>query len=179
MSNQIWVSQINDTYNDLKSDNPSDQTLENLSSLNIVYTDMLNYINEYKGIKSEVENSIGNCFNLTLLFPPCTINYSTYINTQNVCNLEVPVECGLWTKILSDFESLKNGISNLIGEYNVQCISPNPGPIDSTIKKSEEFFDGVEVVKKQNALTTQEETQLKLLTEDNEKLILEINTTGS
>ena len=175
-SNQIWVSEINSIYLDLSSDNPTTETLENLASLNIVYTDMLNYINEYKRIKSEVESSIGSCFNLTLLFPPCEINYNGFVNTQNVCNLEVPVECGLWTKILSDFESLKAGITNLITEYNVQCISPNPGPIDSTIKKSEDFFEGVEVVKKQNALTTQEEEQLKILTDSNEKLILKIRT---
>jgi hypothetical protein len=178
-SNQIWVNQINDIYTNLKSDNPSTEILDNLSNLNIVYTDMLFYIQEYKRIKSEVESNIGSCFSLTLNSSNCNINYGNYINTQSICNLEVPVECGLWTNILTDLESLKNGISNLISEYNVQCISPNPGPIDSTIKKSEEFFEGVEVVKKQNALTTQEETQLKVLTESNEKLILEINSLQS
>ena len=41
---------------ELKSDsNPSIETLDNLSSLNIVYTDMLYYINEYKRLKSVVE----------------------------------------------------------------------------------------------------------------------------
>ncbi len=132
-SNQIWVNQINDIYSNLKSDNPSTEILDNLSNLNIVYTDMLFYIQEYKRIKSEVESNIGSCFSLTLNSSNCNINYGNYINTQSICNLEVPVECGLWTNILTDLESLKNGISNLISEYNVQFISLNQVPLESTI----------------------------------------------
>ncbi len=179
-SNQVWVEQINDIYRELKIDaNPSTETLDNLSSLNIVYTDMLFYINEYKRIKSDVESIIDSCFNTPITFPLCDIDYSSFVKTENVCNLEISVECGLWTKILTDYESLILWVNNIIAKINTDCYSPNPGPINSVEKQTEKVFDEIEVFKKQNTLTKQEEKQLKILNSVNLKLTEEINTLKS
>ena len=115
--NQNWVSQINTTYGELFN-NP---TQDLLASLNFNTAEILQFIEKYKTIKANVENEISGCFNLTLLFPTCDIQYNNYITTQSVCNLEVPLECGIWSKLLTDYKTLESAIMNVIGQYNSLC----------------------------------------------------------
>ena len=61
---------------------------------------------------------ISGCFNLTLLYPSCDIDYNSYINTQNICNLEMPLECGLWSKLLTDYKTLEESIKTIINQYS-------------------------------------------------------------
>jgi hypothetical protein len=115
--NQNWVSEINTTYGELFN-NP---TQDLLASLNFNTAEILQFIEKYKTIKANVENEISGCFNLTLLFPTCDIQYNNYITTQSVCNLEVPLECGIWSKLLTDYKTLESAIMNVIGQYNSLC----------------------------------------------------------
>ena len=115
--NQNWVSQINTTYGELFN-NPTEDLL---ASLNFNTAEILQFIQKYKTIKANVENEISGCFNLTLLFPTCDIQYNNYITTQSVCNLEVPLECGIWSKLLTDYKTLESAIMNVIGQYNSLC----------------------------------------------------------
>jgi len=115
--NQNWVSQINTTYGELFN-NPTEDLL---ASLNFNTAEILQFIQKYKTIKANVENEISGCFNLTLLFPTCDIQYNNYITTQSICNLEVPLECGIWSKLLTDYKTLESAIMNVIGQYNSLC----------------------------------------------------------
>ena len=153
--NQNWVSQINTTYGELFI-NPSQDLL---ATLNFNTGEILQFIEKYKNIKSNVENEISGCFNLTLLFPTCDIQYNNYITTQSICNLEVPLECGIWSKLLTDYKTLESAIMNVIGQYNSLCAEP----LNDTISQ-------IDVIKTFNGLTTQETTELEKLKSSEDKL---------
>ena len=62
-----------------------------------------------------------------ILLPPtsfCDIDYNQYIETENICSLDVPLECGLWTKTLSDYRKLIDSVQNVINQYQLNCGEP-------------------------------------------------------
>ena len=171
-NNQIWVNQINQTYGQLF--NP---TTELLSSLNFNTAEIITYIETYKTVKSEVESIIEGCFNLELLYPICDINYGNYINTQSICNLKIPLECGIWSKLLTDYKTLENAITNVINQYSSICLDENGnlksssgfgGNKNASDPITDETMDQINNLKAYNNLTTQLEEELtKLKSEEN------------
>ena len=160
--NSTWVSQIDQTYNSLFAATPVI-----IESLNFNTAEMIGYIDTYKDIKSELEELIQECLTLTLVFPPCDINYGEYINTQSVCSLEVPLECGLWTKILTDYRVLKDAITGLIEQYNLKCSKEEDTPIYPPMVE----IDGI---KAYNRLGTELEEELNGLKDEEDKFKEEI-----
>ncbi len=160
-TNQIWVSQINETYNQLFT-----PTTELLTSLNFNTSEIISYIENYKTIKSEVETLISGCFNLTLLYPSCDIDYNSYINTQNICNLEMPLECGLWSKLLTDYKTLEESIKTIINQYSAL------GCDGSTIDDNTNIINEPKIANTQkiNELGTQLEEELNKLKVGEEEL---------
>ena len=115
-TNQTWVAQINQTYGELFNPTP-----ELLSSLNFNTSEIVSYINTYKSVKEEVETIIQGCYTLNMVYPSCEINYNNYINTQSVCNLEIPLECGIWSKLLTDYKTLVTAIETVLNQYSSDC----------------------------------------------------------
>jgi hypothetical protein len=56
-----------------------------------------------------------------MLYPLCEINYNNYINTQSICNLEIPLECGIWSKLLTDYKTLVTAIETVLNQYSSDC----------------------------------------------------------
>ena len=163
--NQTWVSQINQTYDNLYN-NPT-PTL--ISSLNFNMVEILNFIDTLKTIKTEVEQIVNGCFNINLVFPECDIDYSNYITTQTVCTIEVPLECGIWTKVLSDYKSLQEAIKNIINQYENTC--ENNVPNEKSYNQPLEEINDIKVF---NRLSSQENDQLEILKSEEVKLKIEI-----
>ena len=115
-TNQSWVAQINQTYGELFNPTP-----ELLSSLNFNTSEIVSYIDTYKSVKEEVETIIQGCYTLNMLYPLCEINYNNYINTQSICNLEIPLECGIWSKLLTDYKTLVTAIETVLNQYSSDC----------------------------------------------------------
>jgi hypothetical protein len=101
-----------------------------------------------------------------LVFPPCDIDYTNYITNQNVCSLEFPLECGIWTKILSDYKSLEGAIENIINLYGAQC-----GDLEPTVDEDSKFTD-IDDIKTYNRLSKQEDDQIYRLKYGNTEVIL-------
>jgi hypothetical protein len=98
-TNQTWVNNIKQTFNTL-SNNPSQSFL---NSLDFNYSDILSLIKEYTKIKNYLLNSCGD---VNLDISLCDIDYENYITTQNVCSLQIPLECGLWSLMYGSYEKL-------------------------------------------------------------------------
>ena len=177
-TNQTWVTQIDQTYQNI---NDADNSGE-LSSLNVditVATEIKGYLETYNEIKKQIEANISGCFDLSLSYPSCGIDYESYINpqqTQNICNLEVPLECGLWTKLLTDFKTLINAIETIIEQYNDLCDREenknNPNESDTIENETSKTIDKI---KTYNSLSTQLEKELEKLKEEETKLKEEIS----
>jgi len=157
-TNQIWVSQINETYNQLFT-----PTTELLTSLNFNTSEIVTYIENYKTIKSEVESLIAGCFNLTLLYPSCDIEYTNYINTQNICNLEMPLECGIWSKLLTDYKTLEESIKTIINQYSALGCDGSTVGGDSNTTTTPTNETKIANIQEFNALGTQLEDELDKL----------------
>jgi hypothetical protein len=116
-TNQSWVNNITQTYNDILSQNS-----QTLSSLNFDYTPILGEIKKYDEIKNKLLTIVSNlptsCFVFNFNVGACEIKYEKYITTQNVCSLQIPLECGLWSKLYGDYEQLSSEISELIELIN-------------------------------------------------------------
>ena len=174
-TNQVWVEQINQTYGELF--NP---TTELLTTLNFNTSEIISYINTYKSVKEEVETIIQGCFTLNMLYPPCTIDYNSYINTQNICNLEMPLECGVWSKLLTDYKTLVKAIETVINQYLSEC-GNNVNDNDDITKRNSsapiesEASKNIDEIKVFNRLTTQLEEELDKLRREAGILEKEIN----
>ena len=172
-TNQTWVNNITQTYNDILSQNS-----QTLSSLNFDYTPILGEIKKYNEIKNKLLSIVSNlptsCFVFNFNVGACEIKYENYITTQNVCSLQIPLECGLWSKLYGDYEQLSSEISELIEliNRNLELCLKNPdvnvstnGDIDISTGLNPQL-EIVNDIKVHNSLSTQKNVQLDNYTID-------------
>ena len=122
--NQGWVNTIDLNYNGLI--NP---TTEITNNLNYSFTQYLDFINTYENAVSQLTLLPEECFNFNFSLSGCDIDYSCYIQTQSICTLQIPIECGLWTKIYHNYIKLYSEIEKNIELYNnylVECLKVTP-----------------------------------------------------
>jgi len=162
-SNQLWVNTITQNYNTL-SNSP---TLEFLNSLDFNYSDMLTFIKEYESIKNDLIKVLGSCYNINFDVKPCEINYGNYITTQNVCSLQMPLECGLWSKIYSNYEKLNSELRKTL-ENVLKCAEA------VGVDFFEEPYKEVVAAKEFNFLTKQKVEQTDIYTEQETSLRLKL-----
>ena len=107
-TNQTWVDTINTEYVSLKNGGNNSQLSVDLTTFISGYTNTVNNLNDI----------IDGCYNLTIPnTDDCNIDYSEYIQTTNVCSLDVPLECGLWTKTLTDYRNLIDAVNDTITQF--------------------------------------------------------------
>ena len=122
VSNEDNLNNINNTYESIKSQIYDGSVSELLNGSILSYENTLNEVNLLVDSLNPTLSTSNNCFSLNLdSTENCQINYGEYINTQNLCSLDIPLECGLWTKTATDYKILINGIKNIIEEYSVLC----------------------------------------------------------
>ena len=194
-TNIDWVDEINTTYEEIKDGTPTPTPTPNFN-LPIVLTD---YIGDYTGIVTQLEDIINSVTVLqevpssedppvevtvdcpyTLDIPPlsgCDIdNYTEYVQTDNVCSLNVPLECGLWTKTLTDYRNLIVAVNNTIDQFTTNCgetIIESPAVVN---RKTTDSGTGiVKAIQNKNKLQTEKDSQLKTLSEEREKLGIKIS----
>ena len=171
VSNENNLNNINNTYESIINGTYSDVVIPSALTAITNYETTLGDINtllEQWTPPNEVNASLLNaipCFSLNLdPTENCEINYGEYINTQTVCSLDIPLECGLWTKVATDYKILIAGVRDIIEEYSVLCPDNEiGGDIDGGNNKSstggnddgtntkinnEGFFEGIEVKEK-------------------------------
>jgi hypothetical protein len=146
--NSIWVKIIEENYSNL-----SNPTTEFLLTLNFPYTELINYVNTYNSIKNEITLLVSGCYRVNFTLPKCDINYDEYIRTTNICSLDLPLECGLWSRLLMDYTVLKNNISRILSTYYRVCQVFT----DNTVKKGN---TSVEIIKGENYIISQRDEQL-------------------
>ena len=152
-----------------------------LNLLNFNYGPMFDFVQTYKTIKQSIESKLTNCFVVDFTVQPCDIDYKKYITNNNVCSLDLPIECGFWSNILTDYNTLKNGIEGIINQYKSLC-----GLFDPYETELEVYEGGIEITKEKNTLNEQKDKELNILeTEQKElqttidSLLNEINTKNS
>lgn len=119
-TNKTWNKELKNYYTQLITT----PTTTFLSGLGFNYNDILNLSNEMVNIYSSVENIVVNgngCYILNREEVSCEINYSKLIRTNNICALNLPLECGLWTNLYWDYKSRIDAITKLINEFEVKC----------------------------------------------------------
>ena len=166
--NSLWVDSINQTYTDLSQNITN---LEFLETLDFDYTQYIEVINNLTGVELSLSILPSDCFNFDLNLDDCNIDYSCYITTQNVCSLEIPLECGLWTLLSNKYEKLYDELIRNIKEFKLffetDC---------ERISKPKEQYDGSTKINK----TTNESQKNANELEQNSKKITEeiINITN-
>ena len=168
-TNSIWVTEINEQYQSIKDGN----ILEEIPG------DLTSYITDYETTLNSLNNLLSGCYNI--LFPlveSCDINYGEYIQTQSVCSLDVPLECGIWTKTLTDYRNLIDSVNSVITQYSNNCVSGDiivQSPVTITQKTPEKdpATSVVQTIQKKNKLQSEEDNELKTLTKEREKLNIE------
>ena len=136
-----------------------------LNSLNFNYGDMIQYVESYKQIKEEIEILTDKCFAFDFTIQPCDIDYTQYIRTESVCSLDVPLECGFWSSILSDYYGLKNGLENLISQYQSLCSDFDTFTNDLTV-----YEDNIKTTTEINSLNEQKVEQLNIIENEQKQL---------
>ena len=174
-TNINWVNDINTLYDEIKDGNIPTLT----PPLPIGLT---NYIEDYTTIVNEINHDISNhdCSTYTLVIPPlidsCDIDYNEYIKTQNVCSLDVPLECGLWTKTLTDYRNLIVAVNTTINQFTEEC---GEWTANSPIKYNKPTSDAgtgiVKAVQNKNKLLAEKDSGLKTLSKEREKLVIKIS----
>ena len=158
-TNQVWVNTIIQNYNTL-SNNPSS---EFLNSLNFNYSELLTFIKAYGEIKNELISLLDNCYTINFSVDPCEINYGEYITTQSICSLQLPLECGLWSKVNSDYQKLQSEIDRVINLYNNNCSNePVGGGTSTNTPIGNDPILLVELDKELNGIVSQKDAQLKV-----------------
>jgi hypothetical protein len=165
-SNDLWVSNVNQQY----------QTLLNGGSLSQGSSQykvgMLTYIDEYTTTLNSLNDLLSGCYTLPTPVPSeCNIQYGEYIKTSSVCSLDVPLECGIWTKTLTDYRNLIDSVNSAIIQYSGLCdvgeiivnspatTTPN-NPYENSKNKS------IQITKSKNKLQSELNNELKILTSE-------------
>ncbi len=112
--NQQWLDTINENYLAITNND-----VEFLEGVDYSYQTYVPYINNYQNVISDLNELPLNCFNFDLTLPECDINFDCYIQTQNICSLQIPLQCGLWTKLYHNYITLSNQIRENITQYNL------------------------------------------------------------
>ena len=203
--NELWVKQITDTYLNIAQKNKAV-----LNTLKFDYTPISTQVTKYFDLKSKFQDLIPYvvitdpdnrsswrkyCFTPDFTEEPCDIIYNNYITTQNVCSLNMPLECGLWSKLYGDYEKLSSEVTRLIEEYitniaNCGGLSYIPGtdgngplPTGGGTGLGQVFKDSTPqaemfVVDRErtfNSLETQKQEQIAILKSDELTLSTNIN----
>ena len=168
-TNQIWVDIINTEYNSLKNG-----TSTNNSQLSV---DLTTFITEYSDIVNNLNVIIDDCdYSLTIPNSDgCNIIYDEYIQATNVCSLDVPLECGLWTKTLTDYRNLIDAVNNTITQFTGYCgevIVNSPVTINRQIPDTSAGI--VKAVQNKNKLKKKKNSELKTLSVERGKLDIKI-----
>ena len=194
--NELWVKKITDTYLNIAQKNRAV-----LNTLNFDYTPISTQVTKYFDLKSKFQDLIPYvvitdpdnrnswrkyCFTPDFTEEPCDIIYDNYITTQNVCSLNMPLECGLWSKLYGDYEKLSSEVTRLIEEYNTNITncggltyqpyayeSVSPSESNSVSTQPEMFV--VDRERTFNSLETQKQEQIAILKSDELTLTSNIN----
>jgi len=141
-NNQTWVNFIYDQY----------QSIVDGEIIGGVPVQLIDYITNLNTTFNSLTTTLNGCYSIpTSLFGSCDINYSEYIQTQNICSLDVPLECGLWTNTLSNYRLLIGAIENIISEFNKNCGRPTITNLDGTISDGDKTL-----VNHKNEIATKE-----------------------
>ena len=165
-TNQTWVDTINTEYVSLKNGGNNSQLSVDLTTFISGYTNTVNNLNDI----------IDGCYNLTIPnTDDCNIDYSEYVQTTNVCSLDVPLECGLWTKTLTDYRNLIDAVNDTITQFTGDCgnFSVN-SPVIVERKTSDVALGRVKAIQNKNKLKTEKESELKTFSEEKVKLEVKI-----
>jgi len=178
-SNDLWLTTVNQEYQALLNG-------DSISQGNSQYkVGMLTYIDEYTTTLNSLNDLLSGCYTLpTPTSSDCNIQYGEYIKTSSVCSLDVPLECGIWTKTLTDYRNLIDSVTSAIVQYSGYCdvgeiIINSPAtttpknPYENSANKS------VQIIKSKNKLQSELNGELKILTEERSKLEVKIGTIDS
>lgn len=164
-SNNLWVDQITTTYDGILSQNTTI-----LSSLNFNYIPILNEIQKYNTLKNNLIELVStlptSCFVFNFNVEPCDILYENYITTTNVCSINAPLECGLWSKLYGDFEKLSSEINRLIELYNSNielCLKSVEAVGLTSANTPAKEIKTIDNIKESNKLDTQKQQQIDSL----------------
>jgi hypothetical protein len=122
--NQQWINTIDENYIGL-----SNFTTDFIESIDYSYSEYISYINTYENTVTQLSTLPTECFEFDLTLFDCDIDYSCYLQTQNVCSLQIPIECGLWTKIYHNYVKLHSEIERnieLYQQYLKACDTKRP-----------------------------------------------------
>jgi hypothetical protein len=168
-TNETWVNYVNETYESVKDSLP-------ISLKHPLPSDLTAFITEYSDIVNNLNVIIDGCdYSLTIPTDDCNIDYSEYIQTTNVCSLDVPLECGLWTKTLTDYRNLIDAVNNTITQFTGYCgevIVNSPVTINRQIPDTSDGI--VKAVQNKNKLKTEKNSELKTLSVERGKLDIKI-----
>ena len=160
-NNENWVNYINEQHQDIK-----DGVIikENFP------VELTDYIHNFDDTLNNLNTTLNGCYNISLPNTEfCDIDYSQYIQTENVCSLDVPLECGLWSKTLSDHRKLITSIEDVISQYQLNCVETPITNNDGTPKSAEsnngENLENKQATEKQSLITSKNTTQKQLDTE--------------
>ena len=165
-TNQTWVDTINTEYVSLKNGGNNSQLSVDLTTFISGYTNTVNNLNDI----------IDGCYNLTIPnTDDCNIDYSEYVQTTNVCSLDVPLECGLWTKTLTDYRNLIDAVNDTITQFTGDCGNFYVNsPVIVERKTSDVALGRVKAIQNKNKLKTEKESELKTFSEEKVKLEVKI-----
>ena len=158
-TNQTWVNFINTQY----------QSIKDGELIKPIPIELSDYITGLETNIEEINSIINGCYNIILTpISDCRIDYDEYIQTENICSLDVPLECGLWTNTLTQYRELIKSVGLVIAEYNINCgeIQVNQRNVESENKKDE--------IVNQNRVKSQLNTELSLLIEERSKLDIKL-----
>lgn len=183
-SNQTLINQITTTYNGILN-----QNFSVVSSLNFNYVPILNEIEKYDEIKKKLISLLpSSCFVLDFNLEPCDIKYDNYLTTKNVCSLNIPLECGLWSKLYGEYEKLSDEIKRIIEfgkskevelclkyaeAVGLTATAEIPGDTQTAAAKS---ITVIEKTIEINKIDTQKQEQIAILEKEQNLLIETINS---
>jgi len=122
--NENWVNYINEQHQDIK-----DGVIikENFP------VELTDSIHNFDDTLNNLNVILNGCYTILLSDTEfCDIDYSQYISTTDICSLDVPLECGLWTKTLSDHKKLITSVKKVMQQFQTKCGNTSVTNIDGT-----------------------------------------------
>lgn len=165
-NNQVWVNFIITQY----------QSIRDGGVLKEIPVELTDYINGFDDTLNNLNTTLNGCYNI--LLPPtsfCDIDYSQYIQTANICSLDVPLECGLWSKTLSDHRKLIDSVKNVIEQYQINCGDPivinNDGTVENNGSNTAVNIENEQATQSQSETKSKNTTQNQLKNEVSDLLL--------
>jgi hypothetical protein len=160
-NNENWVGFINEQYQIIE---------DGLFLTQKIPLELIDYIHSFDTTLNNLNTNLNGCYNIFLSRTEfCDIDYSQYIQTQNVCSLDVPLECGLWSKTLSNHRKLITSVQDVISQYQLNCgdqiVTNNDGTTKSSETNNGENVENKQSTEKQSLIKSKNTTQKQLKNE--------------